>query len=743
MMTDLVPSRSSATSSYKEKRDPVFQRVTRSFLRSLTSDPLGSITLLDLSGCGLKRISGLAACPNIEIVIANDNEIDTLIDLSGCRQLWKLDVSNNELRDLCGLEKFTTFGTLIVSYNQLSWIELAKISHLELLNLFLCGNDKLERDENYRKHVIKCLPKVWSLDGELVSSEERRSVDSFFDKAAKSKKPVRLKLPRHHFIPSFRKQGCCSVIHGKRTADLCKYFGRNEIHSRTLDHRRLQYLCTNFYTDFVLESCSEISCDFLKECLKIKDESNGKWNMFVLLIVSSLVFSIPKSLMISTLQVIGMTDVELAMCDTILKLPCQVRTNLSSLLFSFIKLDGFGKGIASQLYNTMRSLNNKLIKVAYGVNDIELGAQDQHILAAELVQIFCLVPQLSSYLGDENVITILISATFNNDIEIEARQLLYECDEYQAKENLVEFITLQIQEAKETSYFAYDTFYSDIAQSPTLGISVPYLNMKVSRKTRPSTAPPSLARLKVKKAPSVGDKVLLGPQRLGHIVSKPDVRVVLVQVDSLSSSRYLQADFIEPIHNQHSLFYVKKCDLDWDERFHSWIFSSRYQPTKIPINIKHSSFSPRILGTRNLALYKEPSQVIKRSRTLANVEEEELVTLTGAISSDILSTSKVDTKLSQGKKGPEENFYTMHSNDSQHLDIDIGHKGVKYVDPHSEGADDKYIPVFQSNACHLYYTDKTRYTMPTIKHPALQRPIDIRKTNRAFIRKSNWMGCLA
>ena len=739
-MAKSTMSRATSTSLFDEEHDQLFQRVTKSFLRSVTKDPLGSITFLDLTCCGLKRITGLSACPNIEIVIANNNEIDTLVDLSGCRHLWKLDVSCNELKDLCGFEKFRTFGSLIASCNHLNWPELVKISHLEVLSLCLTGNRKLERDCNYRKHVIKCLPKVWALDGELVTSEERHKIHYFFEKTAKSKRPVRLKIPSHHFVPSFRKHGSDVTIYGKRTADLCKYFARNELHNSALDSKRLQYLCKNFHADFVLESCNEPAHDFLKDCFAMRENSAEKSNMFLLLLISSLVFSIPTALMISVLQVVGMTEFEIANCDTILNLPCQLRTNLTSLLFSLIKLHGLAKGISTQLYDTLRSLNNCLIKVAYGDKDVEILAKHQHILAAELVQIFCLVPHFSSYLSDSNVIGILVSATLNNCIEEELEKLLCKCETYQAKENLVEFITLKIREAKESSLFTYGEYFKEAELRSSKSISAFPFDIRDSGRARPATAPPTLSRYNHKMVPSVGDKILMGPQRLGHIVSNPDVRVVLVQVDSLSSARYLQADYTEPTNNKQSLFYVKKDDLEWNESFKSWVFNATYPPTKTVSDMKKSDVLRRRLNNVNIVLHREPSQVIQRSKATA---EKMPIKVSSFRSSRSPLPPKSTGRFSRLGRSMQED----HEEQTKNLkDLNGTHAGDDDSEPSAKPAElipdevaDDYLPVLQSNAYHLYYVDKTRYSTPIVKFPMQSQSIDVRRSNSSFIRRSNWM----
>lgn len=742
-MTHSTLSRAPAIALNGERPDKLFQRVTKSFLRSLTIDPLGSITFLDLSRCGLKRITGIAACPNIEIVIANGNEIDTLIDLSGCRHLWKLDVSCNELKDLCGFERFSSFGTLIASCNQLNWHELTKICHLEILSLCLAGNNDLEKDPNYRKHVVKCLPKIWSLDGELVTSDERCKADRFFKQTEKSRKPVRMKLSCNHFVPSFRRQGSDVTVYGKRTTGLCRLFGKNETHNKDLDSRRLQFLCDNFHVDFVLESCNKTTVDLMRECLAMRETSVDKWNTFILLAMSSLVFSIPTVLMTSALQVIGMSNDELITCSGIVNLLCQPRTNVTSLLFSSLKLHGLGKGITAQLYETMQNVNMNLMKVAYGDSDVKIQTQHEHVLAAELAQIFCLVPHFSSYLDDISVTRILAAATLKENIDHELRSFLCKCETYKAREKLAEYITLQICEAKKKSYFMHGHYLKDEKLSSNMSES--NFELPDSFRARPSTAPPSFLREKHGISPAVGDKVLLGPQRLGHIISNPDAQLVLVQVDSLSAQRYLQADYVQQPGNKQSLFYIKKADLVWEGRFESWIVNSVGQGTKSPGIARGGDPMLKRPAISHLTLHKEPSQVIQRSRsTIPAVEDQRALNSTNLMKDRFSSKSRNKLKVNQRKTPLLPNDYDTETLVSS---LDTGEKATSKsqslsdflpVEVNLSDMGDEYQPVFQANAYHLYYIDKTRYSAPSLKGKRRSKIFNTQHTDNSFIRKSNW-----
>ena len=58
------------------------------------------------------------------------------------------------MKFLTGLQRFVALGTLVLSNNDIGWAELAKIRHLHILDLYLHGNAKLEKDPYCKIFVI-------------------------------------------------------------------------------------------------------------------------------------------------------------------------------------------------------------------------------------------------------------------------------------------------------------------------------------------------------------------------------------------------------------------------------------------------------------------------------------------------------------------------------------------------------------------------------------------------------------
>ncbi|XP_065068704.1 uncharacterized protein LOC135694004 [Rhopilema esculentum] len=731
----LVRSKSSSSIHVRTEDKLPYQKITQAFLRSITEDPLGCITFLDLSFCDIKRIQGLGVCVNLEVAILQGNFIDTLIDVSMCPHLWKLNVSCNELKDLAGFEKFKSFGTLIASGNQLDWLELSKISHLEIISLYLLGNPKLKKDLNYRRHVIKCLPKAWSLDGELVTAEERAKVDYFFCKSAKSQKPVRLKLPSRQFVPTFMKDGSTSNIYGRRTVSFSMHFGMKEVHNHALDQRRLKYISKNLNDDTNLESCLETN-DLLQHCFEMRTNCVEKGNMFLLLLVSSLIFAIPKVLLTSCLEVIGMSGEEIDMCIETLKLQLQTRTNIASTLFSAIKLEGLTKGVSVRLYDTLRSLNYRLVEVAYGKSDIDVEAKYHHVIASEIAHLFCLVPDFTIFLEDPSVISILSSATLNPNIEHDIHENVCKCDVYKSKERLLELITLQVKQAKQRSLFVYSNYFKE-PRDGLKGLNITYYEARKSQ--RPSTAPLLRSRslnASLEHSPAVGEKVLLGPQRLAHIVSVPDTKVLLVQVHSLPSSKHLQADYQESSETTQSLFYINREDLQWNQKFMSWVMESKLNKLADKVQSKKSHDQrPRLVLQR---VKNFPSQ---RSKSSCSTNDKDRFTKQEL---SISNQTLLDLRSSHNFKDIRIRNYGIETNlKDEHI---VGSQSQKdssssKMPTLSEGDFTEYpgqYRVLQGNVYHLFESKSRSTQMPV--NCLIQRPQTSysKRSDNMFIRRSNW-----
>ena len=124
-----------------------------------------------------------AGLPKIEILSLGRNQIKKITGLeeigSTLRELW---ISYNQISTLDGLNCCTKLETLFVSNNKIK--DLTEVKRLTLnpalANLNLIGNpiyDNVNRSE-MRMSVIKTVPGLRVLDGELITDAERSSTAS-------------------------------------------------------------------------------------------------------------------------------------------------------------------------------------------------------------------------------------------------------------------------------------------------------------------------------------------------------------------------------------------------------------------------------------------------------------------------------------------------------------------------------------------------------------------------------------
>ena len=95
---------------------------------------------LDLSGLGLRDISELRKCTQLEKLDLRDNEISDLSPLSELENLEKLNLWNNRVRDLNALSNLTRLRSLDLDSNRFT--DIAPLENLTMLEeLWLNGND--------------------------------------------------------------------------------------------------------------------------------------------------------------------------------------------------------------------------------------------------------------------------------------------------------------------------------------------------------------------------------------------------------------------------------------------------------------------------------------------------------------------------------------------------------------------------------------------------------------------------
>lgn len=124
---------------------------------------------LSLSSNAIDRIS-LPSMPSLEILSLGRNAIKRLDWIESVapnlQQLW---ISYNSLDRLNGIENCTHLRVLYASNNKIKdWDEIDKLKELpDLQQLLLLGNP-IAADPSYREEVLRRLPKLKKLDGEMV-----------------------------------------------------------------------------------------------------------------------------------------------------------------------------------------------------------------------------------------------------------------------------------------------------------------------------------------------------------------------------------------------------------------------------------------------------------------------------------------------------------------------------------------------------------------------------------------------
>lgn len=149
-----------------------------------------------------KLDNSLNSLKNCEQLALSTNAIDRLIPLSGMKKLRILSLGRNQIKKieklddladtleelwlsynviatLDGLSGLTNLTTLYVSNNLIkSWDELDKLASLPMLrDVLFTGNpiyDNLSK-EDARLNVLKRIPKVAKIDGDMVKQTEREA----------------------------------------------------------------------------------------------------------------------------------------------------------------------------------------------------------------------------------------------------------------------------------------------------------------------------------------------------------------------------------------------------------------------------------------------------------------------------------------------------------------------------------------------------------------------------------------
>ena len=157
------------------------QRPPIAKLDTKTLSTLASCEQLSLSTNSIDRMTSMSGMKSLRILSLGRNnlkKIEKLDDVaSTLEQLW---ISYNQITSLEGVSCCTNLETLYCSNNNLkSFSELDHIASLpKLRDVLFVGNpmyDDVADKSEARLHVIKHLPNVTKVDGEMVKPAEREN----------------------------------------------------------------------------------------------------------------------------------------------------------------------------------------------------------------------------------------------------------------------------------------------------------------------------------------------------------------------------------------------------------------------------------------------------------------------------------------------------------------------------------------------------------------------------------------
>ncbi|XP_064625626.1 uncharacterized protein LOC135486618 isoform X2 [Lineus longissimus] len=580
-------------------------RISGQLLRSRAHSPLQSLEYLDLSNLEIVAIEKLNLCPKLQTLILRGNTISEVENLSYCSQLWKLDLGNNKVKCLDGLSSFVAIGTLTLSNNDLTWQELAKVRHLHILDLSLDGNPRLDKDPYYRLHVIDCLPNVWMLDGRIISSAERLQVEYFFQDSALADHPVRHKLSKEQFVPTSMQNIHVNGVYGDRTTHMWRRFPANGPLNIDIDYRRLKYVSFTVQEDLTLEDrysgrnlkILKHSHNFLEELLNVRDQDKERSNMLLLLLVASLEFALPTQLVQKSLDTAKLAKMGKVLTMDLFLLPRDIRCCIVSILISAVKLDkdnGQEGGLYNKLYLCLYYTVSELIKLQHADRiakkspkrdkpENPLYDDYKSLLASEVVQLLCIVPVFFDYIDkDVGVMNLICTATGDMQMIDKLSRLVEQIpntlDTKRVYEQIAEHLLKAMQyHASKLFTRTYKNFKMDKhltakalpkrPQSTPLH-SADFLSVGQSIPDRKRVQSSKTTKQELSKPPDIGDRLLLGPQNVGRIVSLPELDIALVQMDVIPTAN---GSMVSTVKNSDEHFtYVDLKHVRWDPQSGFW-----------------------------------------------------------------------------------------------------------------------------------------------------------------------------
>ena len=240
-------------------------------------------------------------------------------------------------------------------------------------------------DAHYREHVIDILPHLWSLDGKVITASERRRVKTHFDSNA-SNPNLRRKRPRTSYVRTSLRNVDVTGAFGAKTMLLKRHFSPLAQHNVEIDRLRIKFLAYQLEEDLrhiewyrgagatgasfhEAEGCSVFGHTNLEAIISAPTDQR---NMFLLLLLCSLVFAIPSELMRATLEMTqlmhfnGIDTMQFFFYSPV------SRARVVCLLFSAARVDhcDFKEGgLYPKLYRCLQHMSGEIYKLLFGPVD--------------------------------------------------------------------------------------------------------------------------------------------------------------------------------------------------------------------------------------------------------------------------------------------------------------------------------------------------------------------------------------
>ncbi|CAF1332696.1 unnamed protein product [Adineta steineri] len=589
---------------------------------------------------------------HLQILICNGNSLTTLAGIENIKHLWKLDVGNNQIRSLQHLSRFIALGSLILSNNNLTWIEFQHIRHMFILDLRTDGNPALDTDPNYRQHILDCLPRVWMCDGVFVSTVERNQVDEFFTQSSLTQKPVRRKLVRDAFMPTNLKDRSVNGLFGSKATELLAKFPMNCFVNPELDRKRIKHLASTIQDLSLTEmkyQPEKRHLEFLTEnrhnlyrMIDLREAHIEEFNMLLILLVTDLLFKIPDELLDNVMDVTHIKSIGNLNIAHVFSSDDQLKLMIASLVHASARIDrdeNHPSAFYDKLFNSLSIvLTNQMRQFSSSNTNQNNGliSEAKSIVCLEVMQVFIMCPLFYTLIDDSNVNSIMKQALGRSPAYGSIKDVLqsFVADQKTAEEqkdllspilgNILKMTirTLSTKRMKKTK----ETF--SIGNEPMIPDNE-NLNQRVQEEHKLPPKPaqrasthhvPDLETLCSIYFSAIGDRVLTAPQCFGRIVTIPDTEIAMIQFDnilSVNGAMISNGSFIDHTN------YIHMSDFEWDLSHEYW--KPKYASgDKITLQMTaHRNETPRVVPSPEPPPPRLPSPSKRMQlRTPESVEKE-------------------------------------------------------------------------------------------------------------------------